>query len=109
MSQSFGGRGPKDRDARGMGGDMRDRDMGDDRGVDSLWRRRGRRRVCRFCADKAVTIDYKDPQALRYFVTERGKIVPRRISGSCAKHQRAVTTAIKQARMIALLPFTLAE
>ncbi|MBI4953553.1 MAG: 30S ribosomal protein S18 [Myxococcales bacterium] len=96
----------RDRDRGDRGGD---RDMGDERGVDALWRRRGRRRVCRFCADKAVLIDYKDPQALRYFVTERGKIVPRRISGSCAKHQRAVTMAIKQARTIALLPFTLAE
>ena len=72
-------------------------------------RRRGRKRVCRYCADKDVAIDYKDPQALRYFVTERGKIVPRRISGSCAKHQRAITTAIKRARVMALLPFTVSE
>jgi len=72
-------------------------------------RRRGRRRVCRFCADNALAIDYKDPQALRYFVTERGKIVPRRINGSCAKHQRAITTAIKRARVMALLPFTVSE
>ena len=80
---------------------------GDERGGDdSLFRRRGRRRVCRFCADKDQPIDYKDPQALRYFVTERGKIVPRRISGACAKHQRAITTAIKRARVMALLPFT---
>ncbi len=79
----------------------------DDR--DTPWRRRGRRRVCRYCADKDLTIDYKDPQALRYFVSERGKIVPRRISGSCAKHQRAITTAIKRARIIALLPFTMAD
>jgi small subunit ribosomal protein S18 len=54
-------------------------------------------------------LDYKDPQSLRYFVTERGKIVPQRISGTCAKHQRAVTRAIKRARLIALLPFTLSE
>jgi len=80
----------------------------DDKG-DVPWRRRGRRRVCRFCADKDVAIDYKDPQALKYFVTERGKIVPRRISGSCAKHQRAITRAIKQARLIALLPYTSIE
>jgi small subunit ribosomal protein S18 len=90
----------------------RDRD-GDDRGErggeGGPFRRRGRRRVCRFCADKDIAIDYKDPQALRYFVTERGKIVPRRISGSCAKHQRAITTAIKRARVIALLPFTISE
>jgi small subunit ribosomal protein S18 len=98
----------KSRD-RDRGGD-RDRDMGGERGgEDTPWRRRGRRRVCRFCADKAIPIDYKDPQALKYFVTERGKIVPRRISGSCAKHQRAITTAIKRARVIALLPFTMSE
>ena len=69
-------------------------------------RRFGRRKVDPFLVDKELVIDYKDPQALRYFITERGKIVPRRISGSCAKHQRAVTTAIKRARVIALLPFT---
>jgi small subunit ribosomal protein S18 len=74
-------------------------------------RRRGgggsrRRRVCRFCADTALFIDYKDAQALRYFITERGKIVPRRISGACAKHQRALCVAIKRARNIALMPFT---
>jgi small subunit ribosomal protein S18 len=75
-------------------------------------RRRGggggsrRRRVCRFCADTTLFIDYKDAQALRYFITERGKIVPRRISGACAKHQRAMCTAIKRARNIALMPFT---
>lgn len=68
--------------------------------------RRGRRRGCTFCSDDAQPIDYKDPQALRYFVSERGKIVPRRISGTCAKHQRALTLAIKRARNIALLPFT---
>ena len=70
-------------------------------------RRLGRKRVCRYCADKALPIDYKDPQALKYFVSERGKVVPRRISGNCAKHQRKVTLAIKRARNIALLPFTL--
>lgn len=70
------------------------------------WRRGGRRRTCRFCTDKDVELDYKDPQVLRYFVTDRGKIVPRRTSGACAKHQRAITTAVKRARMIALLPFT---
>jgi small subunit ribosomal protein S18 len=90
------------------------RDRGDDMGMgddkdDVPWRRRGRRRVCRFCADKDEAIDYKDPQALKYFVTERGKIVPRRISGSCAKHQRAITTAIKRSRLIALLPYTSIE
>ncbi|ACH39767.1 MULTISPECIES: 30S ribosomal protein S18 [Geobacteraceae] len=63
-----------------------------------------RRKVCRFCADKQVTIDYKDPRTLRYFVSERGKIIPRRISGNCSKHQREITEAIKRARNIALLP-----
>ena len=57
-------------------------------------------------ADKAMVIDYKDPQALKYFISERGKVVPRRISGNCALHQRKVTLAIKRARQIALLPFT---
>lgn len=71
--------------------------------------RRMRRRGCGFCSDETLTIDYKDPQALRYFVTERGKIVPRRISGTCAKHQRALTVAIKRARNIALLPFTASD
>lgn len=65
-----------------------------------------RRKVCRFCADSSLVIDYKDPRTLRYFTTERGKIIPARISGNCAKHQRALTREIKRARMIALLPFT---
>ncbi len=64
-----------------------------------------RRKICRFCADKQVQIDYKDPQTLKYFITDRGKIVPRRISGNCAKHQRKVSLAIKRARMVALMPF----
>ncbi len=63
-----------------------------------------RRKVCRFCAEKNLTIDYKEPRTLRYFITERGKIVPRRISGNCAHHQRQITEAIKRARNIALLP-----
>ncbi len=70
-------------------------------------RKRGfaRRKVCRFCADTNVGIDYKDAQTLKYFITDRGKIIPRRISGNCAKHQRKVSTAIKRSRMIALMPF----
>jgi small subunit ribosomal protein S18 len=64
-----------------------------------------RRKVCRFCADTSMAINYKDPKALKYFLTERGKIIPRRISGSCAKHQRQLTHAIKRARTIALLPY----
>lgn len=73
---------------------------------DSAFRRGTRRRGCVFCGDEAATIDYKDPQSLRYFVTERGKIVPRRISGNCARHQRELTLAIKRSRNIGLLPFT---
>lgn len=65
-----------------------------------------RRKVCKFCADSSLMIDYKDARTLRYFTTERGKITPRRISGNCAKHQRALTLAIKRARNMALLPFT---
>jgi small subunit ribosomal protein S18 len=64
-----------------------------------------RRKVCRFCADSSLSIDYKDQKQLKYFITERGKIIPRRISGTCAKHQRALTHAIKRARTIALLPY----
>ena len=68
--------------------------------------RRPRKKVCSFCVDKVDHIDYKDAGKLRRFITERGKILPRRISGNCAKHQRQVTLAIKRARNIALRPFT---
>ena len=68
--------------------------------------RRPRRKVCAFCVDNIENIDYNDAAKLRRFITERGKILPRRISGNCAKHQRQVTVAIKRARNIALLPFT---
>jgi len=89
---------------RDKGMDMDDRD-GDDRG-------RGgkggkvffKKKVCKFCAQK-LKIDYKDSDTLRRFITERGKILPRRITGTCAKHQRALALAIKQARSIALLPY----
>ena len=64
-----------------------------------------RRKVCQFCADKTEVIDYKDVEKLRKYVTERGKILPKRITGTCAEHQRAVTTAIKRARIVALLPY----
>lgn len=70
-------------------------------------RRFGRRRkICRFCADSGLTLDYKEPRVLMNFVTERGKIIPRRISGNCAKHQRRLTQAISRARQIALMPYT---
>jgi small subunit ribosomal protein S18 len=68
-------------------------------------KRRPHRKSCRFCADKVEVIDYKAVDTIRIFLTERGKIVPRRISGNCAKHQRALTTAIKRARALALLPY----
>lgn len=65
-----------------------------------------RRKVCRFCTDKDVSIDYKDVKVLRNFVSERGKIIPRRIVGTCASHQRQLCEAIKRARQIALLPYS---
>jgi len=93
-----GGRG--DRDGRGGrgGGNGMDEDKRGGRGF-------GRKKVCRFCAEKNAKVDYKDQATLKYFVTERGKIIPRRISGNCAKHQRQVAVAIKRARGLALIPY----
>jgi small subunit ribosomal protein S18 len=90
-----------------MSRDTRDRDSdrGDRRGG-GMKNRRAKRKICSFCMDKAEFIDYKDINKLRKYVTEKGKILPRRISGNCAKHQRVLTVAIKRARNIALLPFT---
>lgn len=68
--------------------------------------RRPKKKICSFCVDKVVEIDYKDTNRLRRYTTERGKILPRRISGNCAKHQRQLTIAIKRSRLVALLPFT---
>jgi small subunit ribosomal protein S18 len=67
--------------------------------------RRPKRKICNFCADKITEINYKDVTRLRKYISERGKILPRRISGSCAKHQRLLTVAVKRARVIAFLPF----
>ena len=67
--------------------------------------RKGRRKVCSICVDKIDTIDYKDVARLRRFVSERAKILPRRVTGTCARHQRELTVAIKRARQIALMPF----
>lgn len=67
---------------------------------------RKRKKVCNFCIEKEVNIDYKDVNKLKKYISERGKILPRRITGNCAKHQRALTVAIKRARHLALLPFT---
>jgi len=64
-----------------------------------------KRKVCQFCADKTLTVDYKDVDTLKKYITERGKILPRRVTGACAMHQRAIVNAIKKARTVALLPF----
>ena len=93
--QSRGPRGPRTEGERG----------GEGRGP---MRRRGggRRKVCRFCADKSLKVDYKDVRTLQTFITEGGKIVPSRTSGNCAKHQRQLAMAIKRARVLAMLPFS---
>jgi small subunit ribosomal protein S18 len=71
------------------------------------WRpRRPRKKVCVFCSERARSVDYKDSNRLRRFVSERGKILPRRVTGTCAKHQRMLAVAIKRARELALLPYT---
>ncbi len=87
-----GPRGESDRGGEGRGGMRR--------------RPGGRRKVCRFCADKSLKVDYKDVRTLMSFITEGGKIVPSRTSGNCARHQRQLAVAIKRARVIALLPFS---
>jgi small subunit ribosomal protein S18 len=87
-----GGRAEGERPSEGRGGARR--------------RPGGRRKVCRFCADKGLKVDYKDVRTLQNFITEGGKIVPSRTSGNCARHQRQLAVAIKRARVIALLPFS---
>ena len=96
-----------DSDRGGKGGAGKGGDAGKLAQALGASRKRGfsRRKVCRFCADKNVSIDYKDPGTLKHFITDRGKIIPRRISGNCAKHQRAIAEAVKRSRMIALMPF----
>lgn len=69
------------------------------------FRRKRRKKVCHFCYNKIDHVDYKDIETLKRFTSERGKILPRRVTGTCAKHQRKVTTAVKRARIVALLPF----
>lgn len=111
--RSFGDRPDRgdrgDRGERGERGDRGDRDSG--RGPQGAGRggprrrRFPRRKVCTFCVEKAEWIDYKDARKLRRFVTDRGKILPRRVTGTCARHQRILTMAIKRARHVALLPF----
>jgi len=78
----------------------------DDKGQKKMRRGRPKRKICAFCADKSKSIDYKDTTKLRRFLTERGKIQPRRTSGVCAKHQRELAMAVKRARMMALLPYS---
>jgi len=68
--------------------------------------KRGKKKVCRFCADFRLFLDYKEPKLLTPFITDRGKIIPRRITGNCAFHQRRLQEAVKRARILALLPFT---
>ena len=83
--------------------------MSEDRGDRAARRPRGRRprrKVCQYCVDKVEHIDYKEIARLRRYINERGKILPRRMSGTCAKHQRQLSVAIKRARAIALLPYT---
>jgi small subunit ribosomal protein S18 len=107
-SGGHGGSGGGSSGGFGRGGGREDR--GERGGEDAGGRRGfGRRKVCRFCADKTLKVDYKDQGQLKYFLTERGKIIPRRISGNCALHQRQVATAIKRARMLAILPYTVAS
>ena len=95
MSEERGG-------GRGRGGKKDDKGKGEGRPRGGFFRRR---RVCKFCADKIDDINYKDVKLLSPFVPERGKILPRRISGTCAMHQRKLQTAIKRARQIALIPY----
>ena len=96
-----GPRGEGDRGDRGDGRGGEGRGGGMRRG-----RPGGRRKVCRFCADKSLKVDFKDVRTLQSFVTEGGKIVPARTSGNCARHQRQLAIAIKRARVVALLPFS---
>jgi small subunit ribosomal protein S18 len=98
----YGGRG--DREDKGAGGGRgRPAPSGAGGGTGGF----GRRKVCRYCADKNAVVDYKDYTSLKYFLTERGKIIPRRISGNCALHQREVAKAIKRSRQLALLPYAI--
>jgi small subunit ribosomal protein S18 len=126
MAEDAGGFGRPPREPReGGGGFRRDRDRDRERGPMTAKARLrakarkkarkaakkrgsgafGRKKVCRFCADQAAKIEYRDPKGLRYFMTETGKMIPSRISGNCARHQRQVAIAIKRARHIALMPY----
>jgi small subunit ribosomal protein S18 len=84
---------------------MKEKEKADDMGDDGGKKKMGRRKACKFCADDKIKIDYKDASLLKYFITDRGKLVPRRLSGNCAKHQREIAVSVNRARMIALMPF----
>ena len=126
MAEDAGGFGRPPREPReGGGGFRRDRDRDRERGPMTAKARLrakarkkarkaakkrgsgafGRKKVCRFCADQGAKIEYRDAKTLRYFMTETGKLIPSRISGNCARHQRQVAVAIKRARHIALMPY----
>ncbi len=77
-----------------------------DKGKRKKFQSSGRKKVCRFCVDKEMKIDFKDAKQLQMFITERGRILPRRFTGNCAKHQREVTNAVKRGRVLAFIPFT---
>lgn len=94
-AEKSGGRGKQQSQDNGQG-------MDDDKKGNRSF---GRKKVCRFCADRNVKVDFKDQAMLKYFVTERGKIIPQRISGNCAKHQRSMAKAIKRSRGLALIPY----
>ncbi len=106
--ERFEDRGEGSGEGRPRGG-RPDGERGEGRGGDRPGMRRrpgGRRKVCRFCADKSLKVDFKDVRTLQSFITEGGKIVPSRTSGNCARHQRQLAIAIKRARVLALLPFS---
>lgn len=103
MAPRSGGRGPGG--GPGGGGDDRRGGPGGQQGGKKKFFYR-RKRVCKFCVEKIEYIDFKDVKTLQQFIPERGKILPRRISGTCALHQRKLQNAIKRARIVALLPFT---
>lgn len=98
--------GKKKRSKIGGFQNRRDRDTDRDRDREGGRFRFIRKKICRFCAEKAKWIDYKDVGRLMKFISERGKMIPSRVSGNCARHQRSLARAIKRARQIALLPFT---
>ena len=92
------------RERSGGGGGRESYDKGEGKG--GMRMKRAKKKLCSFCMDKVIDINYKEVSRVRKYISERGKILPRRISGNCAKHQRQLTIAIKRARHIALLPYT---